>query len=211
MALSSKALQKKRAKKAAKRKDVRKPGGSQAGLGLASEWLAAAKAPVADVLIPTKLFEKGLGSVWFSRRLPDGSYALSLFLLDTWCLGVKNAMSGIDDAENYEARLEEFKNVSEEEFVACDAAYARKLIESAEAYARKLGFSPHPDYRLARLLFGDVDTSACTEEFAFGRDGQPFYSPAQGDSPTVQRRIMKHLEKLDLDPLGLLAGRLDVD
>ncbi|QSA96253.1 hypothetical protein [Methylococcus sp. EFPC2] len=211
MALSSKALQKKRAKKAAKRKEVRKVGAGQAGLGLATEWLTASKAPVADVLVPTRLFETGLGSIWISRRLPNGSYAISLFLLDTWCLGVKNAMAGIDSEEDYRARLEEFKTSSDEEFVELDAAYVRKLVEAAEAYGRKLGFQPHPDYKLARMLFGDVDASDCPVEFFFGRDGQPFYAAGPGDSPTVQRRILKQLEKSNQDPLGLLAGRLDVD
>lgn len=206
MALSSKALQKKRAKKAQKRKEVKKQGAAQAQLGLAPEWLAAARAPVAEVFTPVKISELGLGSVWFSRRLPDGRYALSVFLLDTFCLGVKNVMFGIDDADQYRERLKQFLHISEEEFVPRDPAYARKLVESALAYARGLGFDPHPDYRIAKMIFGDVDASACEEEFAFGRDGKPFYVPGPGDSPTMQRRVMKQLEKLDMDPFGLLVG-----
>ncbi|MBS1213465.1 MAG: hypothetical protein H6R26_2082 [Proteobacteria bacterium] len=207
MALSSKALQKKRAKKTAKRKDVRKSLASSPQLGLAPDWLAASRAPIADVLSPVGLFDVGLGSIWFSRRLPDGRYAVSIFLLDTYCLGVKDAMFGIDSAEVYRANLEQFREASEEEFMDRDPSAVRKLLEDAVRFAKGLGFDPHPDYRYAAMIFGDVEASACKDEFSFGRDGVPFYVPGSKDSPAMQRKVRQRLEKIDMDPLGLvLAG-----
>lgn len=206
MALSSKALQNKRAKKSAKRKDIRKATGGSSQLGLAPDWMTASRAPVADVLSPVGLFDIGLGSIWFSRRLPDGRYAVSVFLLDTYCLGVKDVMFGIDTAEAYQANLEDFRHASEEEFVARDPSAIRKLLGDAVRFAKELGFDPHPDYRYAAMIFGDVDASACTDEFSFGRDGVPFYVPGTKDSPAMQRRVKVRLEKLDMDPLGLLLA-----
>jgi hypothetical protein len=206
MALSSKDLQKKRAKKSAKRKEGRKPLASLSQLGLAPDWLAAARAPIADVLSPVGLFEIGLGSIWFSRRFPDGRYAVSIFLLDTYCLGVKDVMFGIDSADVYQANLEQFKQASEEEFLARDPSAIRKLLEDAVHYAKGLGFDPHPDYRYAQMIFGDVDASARKDEFRFGRDGVPFYVAGSKDSPAMQRRVRQRLEKIALDPLGLLLA-----
>ncbi len=204
MALSSKALQQKRAKKAAKRKETRKSGGP-AQTGQAAEWLAAAGAPIADVYTPEGLFEEGLGSVWFSRRLADGRYALGVFLVDAYCLGVKNAMYAVLDPEKYRVHLENFLHISEEKFVPCEPAYARKLVESAAAYARELGLAPHADYKIVKLIFGDVDASESHAHFTFGRDGNPFYVPGTHDTPAEQRRVLKQLEKLHKDPYALLA------
>lgn len=204
MALSSKALQQKRAKKAAKRKEKKRPGPAS-GLAQAGEWLAAASAPIADVYVPEGLFEAGIGTVWFSRLLEDGRYALSVFLVDTFCLGVKNAMYAFMDADRYKVQMENFLHMSEEQFLACEPAYARKLVESAIAYAQGLGFEPHADYKIAKVIFGDVDASASDAHFDFGRDGNPYYMPGPGDTPAEQRRVIKQLEKISKDPYALLA------
>lgn len=209
MALSSKALQQKRAKKAEKRKQVKKSvkPHKTPRPSLPPEWMAA-DAPIADVYVPEGLFEVGLGSVWFSRRLEDGRHAMSAFLVDTFCLGVKNAFYSILGEEQYQQELERFLRDSEEKFVPCEPEYARKLVELAIEYALSLGFSPHEDYAVAKMIFGDVDASLSDAVFSFGRDGLPMYVPGPGEGPAMQRRIMKQLEKLNKDPLGLLVSDL---
>lgn len=204
MALSSKALQQKRAKKAAKRKETRKQGPT-GPKGMATEWLAAAHAPIADVYTPEGLFETGMGSVWFSRKLDDGRYALGVFLVDTFCLGVKNAMYAILEPDRYNVQKENFLHISEEAFIPQEPAYARKLVESAILYARALGLEPHADYKIAKEIFGDVVASDSDAVFAFGKDGHPLYMPGPGDTPAEQRRVVKQLERLHQDPYALLA------
>jgi hypothetical protein len=205
MALSSKDLQKKRAKKAAKRKETRKaPSHVRAG-GVAAEWSAAVHGPIADVFVPEGLFETGMGSVWFSRELADGRYALAMFLVDSFCLGVKNALYAIMEPDKYRVQMENFLHMSGEQFVPRSPEYARKLVETATAYASELGFDPHPDYRMAKLIFGEVEASACEERFVFGRGDQPVYMPGPGDTPAIQRRVLQQLEKLSKDPIALLA------
>lgn len=210
MALSSKALQKKRDKKNAKRKEVKKFTGAVRS-NMPAEWVMAASAPVADVYTPEGLFETGLGSIWFSRLLEGRRYALGVFLVDTFCLGVKNAMYAVLDEDKYLMHIENFLHVSEETFVQSDPAYVRKLVESAAAYAHSLGFEPHPDYKIAKMIFGDVDASASDAYFTFGRDGNPCYVPGPGDTPAQQRRVAKQLERLHKDPYALLARGLNDD
>ncbi|MFM8330953.1 MAG: hypothetical protein ACKN9T_04640 [Candidatus Methylumidiphilus sp.] len=206
MALSSKALQQKRAKKAAKRKDHKKTGGAAARSAMAAaEWLQAAAAPIADVYVPEGLFDEGIGSVWFSRKLADGRYAVAVFLVDTFCLGVKNALYAFMEPDRYNVQLENFLHISEEQFAPVEPAYLRKLVEMAVAYADELGLPPHEDYKIAKLLFGDVDASESDAVFGFGKDGNPCYIPGPYDSPAAQRRVIKQLEKLQKDPFALLA------
>jgi len=196
MALNQTALQKKRAKKSEQRNGTKKrPTSSFANLwSSAREWAAAADAPIADVLVPGSLFQNGMGSIWFSRRLADGRYALSMFLIDAYCLGIKNALYAIVEPDNYARRLEKLRDAYPD-YQREHPAYARKLVEQAAAFARDLGFDPHPDCKMARIIFGGVDAAACPVKFSFGREGKPFFISGPDDTPTVQKRVMRQLER----------------
>ncbi len=116
------------------------------------------------------------------------------FLVDAYCLGIKNAMYRIFEASEYAGAVERIFEATEVRFERQHPAYARKLVEGAVAYARDLGFDPHPDYKIARAIFGDVDASGCPVRFTFGEGGKPFYVSGPDDTPVIQRRILKQLE-----------------
>ncbi len=197
MGLSHKALQDKRAKKTAKRKVATKSkGGAVVAMVASREWVYAATAPIHDVLVPNTLFELGIGNLIFSRKLPNGNFAVTAFLVDTFCLGVKDAFYAIISSVKYEeyirARLESgFAGRMQ----AQPPEYVRKLVEDAVAYARELGFDPHPDYKIARQIFGDVEAAACPVRFEFGCSGKPFYCNGPNDTPAMQRRIFTQLQR----------------
>jgi hypothetical protein len=196
MTLSQRAQQKKREKKAEKRKEAKKSSAGRAGIWTFSrEWVAAAHAPVVDVLIAKTLFERGIGTVWLSRRLPTGRVAFAGFLVDTYCLGVKNAFGNIVDADEYGTTLEHILGSVFESMQREHPACARKLLEQAVAYAEDLGFKPHKDYKIYKIIFGDADPSTCAVPFVFGKNGKPFYITGPNDMPALQRRILAQLEK----------------
>ncbi|NEX19270.1 hypothetical protein G3480_02900 [Thiorhodococcus mannitoliphagus] len=196
MALDQKKLQKKRAKRDQKRRQT-KPAASglRGALSAAREWASVSKAPIVDTFVPASLFEQGIGTVWLSRRLLDGRYAVVGILVDTYCLGVKNALYKIVDAAEYSTVLAHIHGNPTESVEVQHPSCARKLVEAAVAYAKDLGFEPHADYRIARLIFGDIDADACPERFTFGKDGKPFYVNGPNDTPAIQRRILKQLER----------------
>jgi hypothetical protein len=72
-------------------------------------------------------------------------------------------------------------------------ACARKLVEGGVAYAADLGLSPHPDYRIASLIFGDVDAATCDREFTYGKDGKPFFVAGPYDGPARCHQVMQAL------------------
>jgi hypothetical protein len=45
------------------------------------------------------------------------------------------------------------------------------------------------------LTFGDIDAGACLVSFNFGKGGKPFYINGSNDTPAMQRRIVKQLER----------------
>jgi len=93
----------------------------------------------------------------------------------------------------------EFEDVIETRFDENDLrpaahSYARKLIDDSIAYARDLGSEPHPDFRDASVMLGDIDTGECSEEFTFGHEGKPFYVSGPNHSESTARRIVAHLK-----------------
>ena len=79
-------------------KRASKPG--EAGT-MAPQIATAVNSPIHEALVPAKLFEQGIGNLVFSRSLPDGRVALAGFLLDMFCLGVKNVFFAIVSKDEY--------------------------------------------------------------------------------------------------------------
>ncbi len=201
MALDQKRLQKKKAKRAKKAKN-RSKGNTSAGIF--RYWAAQGyavqsvlNAPIYECWEPEHLFsgehELGIGNVVVSRKTADGQIGVAAFLLDAYCLGVKDALFRIDSETAYR----EFMEAIEEngKVNAIHPSCARKLVESAVIWAESIGFSPHKDYNSARKIFGDIDAAACPREFEFGKDGKPFYVSGPNDSPAFVRKVMNTLER----------------
>ncbi len=157
----------------------------------------AFQAPVHECWEASHLFshDRGIGSVLITRQTSGHQILLGVFLLDVFCLGVKNAFVKLMSKEEYRAQLQQLQ--TNEGLKATSPECARKLIEDAEAYARELGFTPHKDYQKAKNIFGEIDTAECSRTFEFGRDGKPLYFAGPYDSQAFQQRIIKTLtEKL---------------
>ena len=167
-----------------------KPGGAGA---TASQMATAANSPIYDSLVPAKLFELGMGNLVFSRSLPDGRIALGAFLLDIFCLGVKNAFFAIVARNEYAKRLRNWSKA--ESLQPMQPACFRKLVEGGVAYAHDLGFNPHVDYEAARLIFGDVQSTACPTRFEYGHDGKPFYISGPHETAADVQAIVEKLQR----------------
>ncbi len=166
------------------------PGG---GGATASQVAAAAQSAIHEALVPANLFELGIGNLFLSRALPDGRLAAGGFLLDIFCLGVKDAFAAFITRDKYAERLSRMS--ATESFEPIEPACFRKLVEGAVAYARDLGFSPHADYAAASQIFGDLDSTACSRRFEYGRDGKPCYVSGPHETPAQVRAILEQLER----------------
>ncbi len=92
-----------------------------------------------------------------ARAIPDGRIVSGIFLVDTYCLGVKNAFMMVQSPIDFENILD--KHFSGDDLKPATPACARKLIDDAIAYARDLGFEPHRDFRDASVVLGDIDVT----------------------------------------------------
>jgi hypothetical protein len=140
------------------------------------------------------LFESGCGYLIASRFRADGCVEAGFFLLDVFCLGVKDAgFHPFYSIADYQESLVD-QLFPDGKSVRMTPEAARKLTEDAISYATGLGFSPGADYKKASRVFGGITTTNCDEQFVFGKDGKPFYIQGPSDSPARVERILRALE-----------------
>lgn len=160
----------------------------------AGKVAAAAKGPVERCLHLPDLFTVGIGHVVLARRLPSGALGCVFFLVDIYCMGVKEAFYREMAPSEFEETIEALRGGGRA-LVDMDPAAAKKLVTEAVAYAAEAGIPPAKDYRIASRIFGDIDASASTESFTFGVNGKPLYIPGPNDSPMRVRAITATLNR----------------
>lgn len=130
----------------------------------------------------------GLASVLVARRDHRRRVSACGYLVDTGCLGVKNALGPKALSDN---RLPEFVRTYFQAYdtppLSVPLELAQQLVYGGEEYARGLGFDPHPDYAAARSHLGEW---AGPSTITFGRNGKPFYFQGPNDNPASILRTL---------------------
>ena len=136
--------------------------------------------------------ESGCASIVLGKFAADGAVTMGYAFVDTFCLGVREA-AFVEGGGEADFRADLDAAFPEEPPQRIHPACAKKLIEGAIAYAEKLGFAPHRDYRKVRRLLAHVDAAACTDAFPYGREGRPCFIPLEDDSPERIDRVLRSL------------------
>lgn len=184
-----KKLEKKRRKDQAERTQIAR----QKAAGIGGLLARVSAAPIHECLLAESTFDSGMGVLMVSRKLKHGDIAFSHFLLDVFCLGVKDANASVGSESDYDDVVDAMGDVGPLRNVSPE--YARKLVDDLVDFAKSLGFSPHPDFRRAYPIFQGIDGSQCKEQFEFGLDGVPTYFAGPRDAPERVRAIMAQLEE----------------
>lgn len=132
----------------------------------------------------------GLAGVVVARRHRPRRVSVCGYLVDGYCLGVKNALGpDVMNDRDLPGFIGCFFHAFEEagEPVEAPLELARHLVWGAVDYARELGFSPHPDFQPASAHLG---TWQETSDITFGRDGVPLYIQGPYDDLTKVTRTL---------------------
>src|SRR5262245_33759888 len=127
------------------------------------------KWPVIQAFVSTELWDEGIGYLVLARQEPEGGTVFASFLVDVFCLGVKDAFWRAGTMEEFHELVREMEKVQDMSFI--NPACLVKIVKGAVEYAQSFGFSPHPDYRRTSLLLEGIDPSTCPEEYEYGKDG----------------------------------------
>jgi hypothetical protein len=185
----------KRAKKAQRRKQVvaQKRRDELLENALPARVLRAAEAPIQHCLFTESVFEVGMGTVVLARGATRHHLAVSSFLIDVFCLGIKDVMFKRLEGEVFEAYMDVADAGSP--MVSVDPSYARKLLRDLAAWSQSIGFAPHRDFTAVERIFGDVAADASEASFRFGCDGKPVYIPGPTDTAPLIRQRVEQLRK----------------
>jgi hypothetical protein len=185
----------KRARKAQRRKQVvaQKRRAEVLETSLPARVLRAAHAPIQHCFLTEAVFEFGMGTLVLARGVTPHHVALSSFLIDVFCLGIKDVMFESVEREFFEMYMEATDAGSP--VVSVAPSYARKLLRDLAAWSQSIGFAPHRDFAAVERMFGEVSADASDAVFRFGRDGKPVYIPGPNETAPLIRRRIEQLQK----------------
>ena len=149
--------------------------------------------------------EGGLACVLVARAPRYGRVSCCCYLVDTWLLGVKDALGPVTmhAAKLPELRARCFAGFDEPPVPAA-MELAGHLVWGGVDYARSLGFEPHPDFAAAA---GHLDRPASPCPITFGKDGRPFYVEGPFDDPErIIGALTRTARERDLNFVPAAAG-----
>jgi hypothetical protein len=146
----------------------------------------------------------GLVSILVARD-GGGSVSVCGYLVDVWCLGVKNAL-GPKSVER--RKLPEFTDSYFRSYdqppLPAPIDLARHVVFGAIAYARELGFEPHPDFAGCASHLGPWEGRS---DITFGLEGKPTYLQGPHDNAAqVMRTLRRSVGDGNYDYVSQIPG-----
>jgi hypothetical protein len=187
-AKEQKKIAKQKAKRAEKRLNLIRRSSNDPTIRLqrAEKW------PVVKCLAGAELWEVGIGDLAIARQESEGQLVFGFFLVDVYCLGVKNAMWRAGTPGDFEELIRHIEQNQTMRPIL--PACLVKIVKGAVEFAQSYGFAPHADYRHAAMLLEGIDPATCPQEFQFGRDGRPFYIQGPHESPAEIMAIVDRIQ-----------------
>jgi hypothetical protein len=149
--------------------------------------------PIEGCWVQQDWAEGGLAVTVIARRQPDGNIVLGNYLVDYYCLGLKNTYSEADIPPS-QFRRDYLPEVYDTAGPPIDIspALAHEIIYGGIEYAARFGFRPHTDFKRSRHILDPPDLHPRTGAVEFGRDGKPFYVEGPHDnSDAILRRLLR--------------------
>ena len=185
--------QKRLAKQKAKRTEKRIKLARQSSNDPTIQLSRADRWPIVDLFVSEHLWTSGLGYAGIARKKPDGSIVCGIFMLDVFCLGIKDVFWATRTQSQYHELFEQMENKPRRDI---SPEYLCKLVHCCADYGQSLGFPPPGDFRHVRLLLSGIDPALCDEQFEFGRNGEPLYISGMNDSPEKARAITQRVNEI---------------
>ena len=145
--------------------------------------------PIYECLINDDGMDVGMVNLLVSKRNEAGDIILAAFLVDMYCLGVKDCFIRLLSLEQYNSNkaLVPYSDMKPED--------AKKLLFDVVNWSKKIGFEPHTEYKNGIKIFEGIHLEDSDAEFKFGIDGKPSFFLGPNDSPEKCEKILKILQK----------------
>ncbi len=132
--------------------------------------------PIAECWISSDWKEAGMCSIVVARRHTSGNMTFGIYLVDIFCLGLKNSNPLFNKPEyEYEDLLDKIFNTHMYGKTQIDYVLAHNIIYGAVAYAEDLGFKPEKDWALSQMILEEDTEDVALIEVEFGKNGRPCF------------------------------------
>ena len=154
----------------------------------------ARKLPIIKAFINSDFLDSGMACVVIVRQQGGEKYLLGTFMVDIFCLGVKNSLFQMGLPEfGLDGQIQDYYDTMGLSYKECDPNYAQNVVWGAVEYAEELGFAPtkYSDFDVYQYILDPIDAIEFVD-IPFGRDGKPFYIVGPHDNFT---KICNTLQK----------------
>lgn len=127
--------------------------------------------PITVCYINSNWQEQGIASIVVARQHQSGNFTVGTYLVDTYCLGVKDAGSLFNiPPESLDELIDRLPHRTEISYNE-----VHNIIYGVIAFAEEeANIAPHPDFELAQYLLEEDTDEIPLIEYEFGKDGKPF-------------------------------------
>jgi len=134
----------------------------------------ARKLPIYKCLINENWKETALAHVFVARQHVNGNVTLGVYLIDIYCLGVKDTFYRFNTDEwELDKLTDGMMDFSGEKMVECDYNLAHNIIFGAMEFADEFGIAPDKEFEVTQMILEEDDENIPLMDIEFGRDGMP--------------------------------------
>lgn len=134
--------------------------------------------------------DNGFAIVTVARQAGFNRIEIGTYLVDLWCLGVKDAVElRTVDPMRYRDFVDYAYAKFPDGYTEISLEMAQAIVFGAEQYAAKLGFQPHRDFAKTRSHLGPWSGEPVLN---FGHNDKPFYVSGPYDNPL---KVLKTLRE----------------
>lgn len=203
--------EKKKRQKALKRRTASKQARRQARAAKPTTALyhvhRARNYPIEGCWVQPDWNEGGLAVIVIARRQPDGNIVFGNYLVDYYCLGLKDTHYNADVPPGQFRRDYLPKTFRAGPPVDISPALAHEIIYGGIEYSAQFGFRPHADFKRSRYILDPPDLHPRTGAVEFGRDGKPFYIEGPYDNTdAILRQLARTAGEGNFHYLMQIAG-----
>ncbi len=151
--------------------------------------------PVYECLVRSDWEETKMTTVTVARNHTNGNITVCSYLVDLFCLGVKDSMYLFNVPVQQYQEFKEKVN-GEMEMTEVDYTLAHNIVYAGIEFAEEFGFKPHNDYESVTKYMLEEDTEDIELiEIECGNNGKPLYMRGPFEDDAMARKIIAQLEK----------------
>jgi hypothetical protein len=134
--------------------------------------------------------QQGMATIQVLGHAPGDRYGYAAFLVDNWCVGLKDAVGKADMTRGeFEDLLAHWDG--QHKMIRVDVAEARRLVAAGLRFGRQNGFRPPPHYDRWAAILGSVGDADSASLEGFGVDGNGHGLRYMGTVDFLRRRLVE--------------------